>query len=64
MGGGAPGNWQLEQRLESADRGAKESSMKCESAKSENFMRQTGNPAVHPEVQTIIQLYDGATRVV
>jgi hypothetical protein len=36
MGGGASGDGQLEQRLKSAGHGAKESSMKSESAKSEN----------------------------
>ena len=36
MGGGAPGHGELEQRLESAGRGAKESSMKGESTQSEN----------------------------
>jgi hypothetical protein len=49
MGGGASGDGQLEQRLKSAGHGAKESSMKSESAKSENRPVHFKNRTTHSQ---------------
>ena len=35
----------------------------CQNWATCQLLRQIGNPAVHPEVQTILKLHDGATKV-